>query len=154
MIVVRKAESRDAAACSAILRDSIRILCVADHRGDAGIVGDWTANKTPERVLRWIVDPQMTLLLAERIGKPAGVGAFSGDGEILLNYVAPAHRFVGVSRALLARMEALLAEGGIAVARLSSAETAHRFYRTGGWVDSGEPDRMFGLTGYPMEKQL
>jgi len=102
MISIREAEERDAEACSRVLCASIHELCVADHHGDADVVARWTANKTPERMARWIADPRATLFLAEHDGAPAGVGGgVSENGEILLNYVAPLYRFRGVSRAML-----------------------------------------------------
>jgi GNAT superfamily N-acetyltransferase len=103
---------------------------------------------------RWIANPRLTLFLAERDGQPAGVGCISEDGEVLLSYVAPAHRFCGISRAILAHAEVALAERGVSKARLTSTETAHRFYREAGWTDVGKPEIAFGLRGYPMEKEL
>jgi len=103
---------------------------------------------------RWIANPSLILFLAERNEQPAGVGCISADGEVLLNYVSPAHRFRGISRAILKHAEAALAEIGVSKGRLTSTETAHRFYREAGWTDVGEPEIMFGLRGYPMEKEL
>jgi GNAT superfamily N-acetyltransferase len=155
MLSIRKAEKCDAETCSQVLRASIRELCVAaDHRGDADLVAQWLANKTPERMVRWIADPRSTFFLAERDGAPAGVGSVSQDGEILLNYVAPLHRFCGVSRAMLAHLEHTLRERGVRTARLTSTATAHRFYCSAGWVDVGAPRVLFGISGYPMEKDI
>lgn len=154
MISNRTAEARDAEACAAIMRASIRELCRADHGGDAAIVDAWTANKTSANVLRWIGDPRLNVFLVERAGAPAGVGAVNERGEILLNYVAPAHRFTGVSRSLLAAMEGALKKAGVRTATLTSTETAHRFYQSAGWADAGPPEMKFGVGGYPMEKRL
>jgi GNAT superfamily N-acetyltransferase len=154
MVFVRSAKPQDADACSVILRDSIRALCLADHRGDAGIVDDWIANKTPAHVRRWIADSRLTVFVAERDGSLSGVGAVNDVGEIVLNYVSPAHRFAGVSKALLVAMEGALKKNGIRTARLTSTETARRFYRSAGWTDAGAPESKFGIDGYPMEKRL
>jgi len=154
MISIREAEERDAEACSRVLCASIRELCVADHHGNADVVARWTANKTPERMARWIVDPHATLFLAEHDGAPAGVGGVSENGEILLNYVAPLYRFRRVSRAMLTHMERTLGERGVRKARLTSTETAHRFYRSAGWMDLGDPEVVFGIRGYPMVKDM
>jgi hypothetical protein len=51
-------------------------------------------------------------------------------------------------------MEGVLAERGFAEGRLVSTRTAHRFYEACGWRDDGEPERLFGLDGYPMVKVL
>jgi GNAT superfamily N-acetyltransferase len=103
---------------------------------------------------RWIADQRLAVYVAERDGAVAGVGALSESGDVLLNYVAPAHRFAGVSRAVLAHLEQALRERGISWAVLSSTRTAHRFHRAAGWLDVGPPQPMFGMFVYPMAKQL
>ena len=154
MLSIREAEESDAEACSQVLCTSIRELCAADHHGDADLIARWAANKTPERIARWIADPHVTLFLADHDGVPAGVGGVSENGEILLNYVTPIYRFCGVSRAVLAHMEQTLRERGVRKARLTSTETAHHFYRNAGWADVGAPEMVLGIRGYPMEKDM
>jgi GNAT superfamily N-acetyltransferase len=154
MLSIRQAGERDAAACSEVLCASIRELCLADHKGDAELISRWIANKTPQHIARWAANPRIVLFLAELDGVPVGVGSISDEGEVLLNYVAPAYRFSGVSRAMLAHLEAALRERGISTARLTSTKTAHQFYRSAGWTDTAEPEVMFGIEAYPMEKEL
>jgi len=154
MLFIRRADEADAAACSNILSSSIRELCGADHNGNKEIIAKWIANKTPENVARLIANPRIAFFIVVRDGAAAGIGAISEDGEVLLNYVAPVHRFSGVSRAMLSHMEAALRALGVDKATLSSTETAHRFYRDAGWLDEGEPDVMFGVKGHPMVKEL
>ena len=154
MLSIRQADERDAEAFSEVLCASIRELCLADHNGDTECIMRWTANKTPEHVARWISNPRVTLFLAEREGSPVGVGCISEDGEVLLKYVAPAYRFSGVSRAMLAHLEAVLRERGVRKAKLTSTETAHRFYREASWVDTGKPEITFGIKAYPMKKEI
>ncbi|MGI9508749.1 MAG: GNAT family N-acetyltransferase [Geminicoccaceae bacterium] len=153
MISIRPATVKDAETLSRVLCGSIRLLCGADHKNDPTLVANWTANKTPEQMKRWVADPKVTIVLAERNGQAAGVGCSSSDGEILLNYVIPEHRFCGVSKAIMSHLEAALAASFVR-SKLTSTETAHRFYRDAGWVDVGEPVDVFGLRGYPMEKVL
>jgi hypothetical protein len=154
MITIRTAVPADAEAISRVLIRSIRQLCGADHGGDPEIIARWTANKTPEGVARWLADPRCALFLAERDGAPAGACSFNRHGRILLNYVDPAHRFCGVSRAMLGHMERALSLDGTGRALLGSTETAHRFYLSAGWRDAGPPERVMGMTEYPMEKTL
>ena len=154
MVSIRQITDGDAETLSKVLCASIRELCSADHKNDPEVIARWIANKTPEHMAQWIADPHLTLVLAERDEQPAGVGCISDQGEVLLNYVAPAHRFCGVSFAILAHLEAALAERGITKARLTSSETAHRFYRRAGWMDAGESPIVLGLRGFPMEKSL
>ena len=154
MIPIRPARRADAPAISRLLIRSICGLCHADHGGDAQIIARWTANKAPESVARWIVDASHPLFVAERVGRIAGTCAFSRTGRIVLNYVDPAHRFRGVSRAMLVHMEAELARAGLQEATLSSTETAYRFYLAAGWRDAGPVEMAFGIPGYPMRKAL
>jgi hypothetical protein len=111
---------------SAVLIASITELCEADHRNDPQLLAGWRENKSPERVAQWFESPASTLLVAERNGEIAAVGGyFASDRVVSLNYVAPAHRFAGVSTALLAAIEAGLGSGE---ASLESTQTARRFY--------------------------
>ena len=68
MIAIRRAAAADVPAMSRVLIASITDLCHADHRGDAGIIAGWTANKVPESVARWVAHPDLVLLVAELDG--------------------------------------------------------------------------------------
>ena len=151
MISVRLAEPRDAAAISVLLIDSITRLCAADHHDDPDILSRWLANKTPEGVALWFANSDNTMLVAEREGQIAAAGAFNISREIILNYVAPAHRFKRVSSALLSAIEAALGPGP---ATLSSTATARRFYSRRGWLETGDSEAWAGMTAYPMRKML
>ncbi len=120
---------------SRVLVASITDLCAADHHDDAAFLARWLHNKSPEMVGRMLANPRLSLFVAERDGAVAAVGAIEGADSVALNYVAPAHRFVGVSSALLAALEAEMARRGASVGRLVSTLTAERFYRSRGWMD-------------------
>lgn len=154
MITIRPAVPADAAAMSAVLTASIRELCTADHRNDAEILGGWLRNKTPQMVLKMLERPGALFLVAEHDGEIAAVGCLNGPDEIGLNYVAPAHRFRGVSKALLAALEDRIRSSAAPVARLTSTGTAHRFYLANGWHDAGPAEADRGMLCYPMEKRL
>lgn len=137
---------------SAVLIASITELCEADHRNDPQLLAGWRENKSPERVAQWFESPASTLLVAERNGEIAAVGGyFASDRVVSLNYVAPAHRFAGVSTALLAAIEAGLGSGE---ASLESTQTARRFYESRGWHVVGGLAKHRGIDGYPMRKLL
>jgi len=127
---------------------------VLDHKNDENVLTQWIANKTPENVERWILDQSSVVYVIEREGSICGVGGIRVSGEVTLNYVAPRYRFSGVSRLLLAHMEKELQGREVKNARLTSTETARRFYEASGWCGMGEPKRWLGMTGYPMEKSL
>src|SRR5215204_4016157 len=136
-MMIRDAALADAAACCEVLRRSIVELCVADHRNDPAVLARWLSNKTPEIVASWIGQPSGSLLVAIEDGAILGVGAVTDPGEITLNYVSPDARFRGVSRALIAVLEARAAGRGNTRCPLVSTETALRFYRSVGYVQDG-----------------
>jgi hypothetical protein len=137
---------------SAVMTASIRELCAPDHHDDPAVIARWTGNKTVAGVAAMLENPDVRLFVAEVDGTVAAVGAISpGKHEILLNYADPAHRFAGVSKALLTAMEEALGPGE---ARLDSTITAHRFYSAAGWTDAGVSAEHFGLTSIPMRKWL
>jgi GNAT superfamily N-acetyltransferase len=154
-VEIRDATSDDANAVCDVLRESISQLCVADHGNDPAILDRWLSNKKPEIIAAWSTQPENSLLVAVEGGAILGVGSVTDAGEITLNYVAPDSRFRGVSRALLGALEMRAAEPGNTRCTLTSTETAHRFYLSGGYIDDGAPVGKFGTrSGYPMSKRL
>jgi GNAT superfamily N-acetyltransferase len=153
-VEIRDARLEDAEQACDVLRRSISQLCIADHRNDPAILNAWLANKKPEIVATWMSKKGNSLLLAVEGDTILAVGSVTDAGEITLNYVAPDARFRGVSRALLRALEARSAERGNRRCTLISTETAHRFYRSAGYVDDGAPTGKFGTTGYPMSKMI
>jgi GNAT superfamily N-acetyltransferase len=152
---IRQARIEDAIEACAVLRRSIIELCVADHRDDPAILKRWLANKTPENVVAWLNRPDNHVLVATEASAILAVGALTDEGEITLNYVSPDARFRGVSRSLLAALEARARERGIDVCTLTSTETARRFYLAAGYVDQGPPKGNFGASsGYPMARRI
>jgi GNAT superfamily N-acetyltransferase len=136
---------------SAVLTRSITELCAADHGNDPAVLARWLANKTPDRVAQMLANPNSAFFVAEHGGVVAAVGCINKPDEIGLNYVSPAHRFAGVSRALLAAMEQHLRNRGVTTAQLSSTTTAHHFYLANGWHDAGPCELDFGMACQPME---
>jgi GNAT superfamily N-acetyltransferase len=140
---IRNAVPADAAAACEVLRRSISELCVADHGNDPAIIAGW------------IDQPGSSLLVAVENGTILAVGAVTDQGEITLNYVSPGARFRGISRALLAALEARAMERGNQRCTLVSTDTAHAFYRSAGYVDTGIPEGRFGTrASHPMTKTL
>jgi GNAT superfamily N-acetyltransferase len=152
---IRDARPEDAEEACVVLRRSIIELCEADHRRDPQLLEAWLSNKTPEIVAAWMLRTDASYLVAIERGAIAAVGAVTDAGEILLNYVSPDARLRGASRALLAAMEARAADRGARQCTLISTETARRFYRAGGYEETGAPVGKFGMdSGYPMSKVL
>lgn len=154
-MIIRDATSVDATKACGVLRACITELCTADHRQDPDILARWLANKTPANVAAWADSNGRSLLIAVEDDAVLAVGGVKDDGEITLNYVAPTARFGGVSASLLKALEARALARGATRATLLSTETAHRFYLSRGYEDTGVPQRKFGTTAsYPMAKIL
>lgn len=152
---IRDATPEDAEHACAVLRASIIELCAADHGNDPALLERWLANKRPDIVAGWIGRSDNSLLVAADGNSIIAVGSVTDAGEITLNYVAPQARFRGVSRAMLKALEARALERGNTRCRLHSTETAHRFYLSSGYVDTGAPAGKFGMdSGYPMSKLI
>jgi GNAT superfamily N-acetyltransferase len=152
---IRPANVEDAAQACDVLRRSITELCQIDHRDDPGILAAWLSNKTPDNVRSWIANPNTYVVVATDGAAIMGVGAIMSSGEIQLNYVSPAARFRGVSKAILKSLEAKARELGIPRCVLNSTETARRFYLSNGYVQQGSSASSFAkMTCYPMAKQL
>jgi GNAT superfamily N-acetyltransferase len=150
---IRATHSDNADSACAIVRRSITELCHQDHRGDPATIAAWLANKTAENMCRWIDQGHVFVATEETV--ILGVGAIANSGEITLNYVSPAARFQGISKAILARLEKQAAELGVKSIVLQSTATAHRFYLSAGYTDNGRPVGGFGMTTcHPMIKQL
>jgi len=154
-MLIRKARIDDAARACNVLRRSISELCGADHHGDPAILRRWLSNKTPAVVAGWIADPDNFALVAVEEDAVLAVGIVRHDGEITCNYVSPDARFRGVSKAMLAQLEATARDHGNDVCHLISTETAHRLYLSAGYEDCGVPQGKFGTTSsFPMLKRL
>jgi len=154
VIAVRRAVEADVEAMSALLVASITELCTLDHRNDPAALAAWTANKTPEGVRAMLDAAGSVLFVAEHGGEVAAVGCVLHGDEIGLNYVHPAHRFQGVSRALLVGMEQFMRDAGHAEGQLRSTKTAHRFYCANGWQDAGDRHTGRFIDAWPMVKAL
>ena len=154
-MLIRKAQIDEAAKACDVLRRSILELCGADHHNDPAIVRRWLANKTPAEVGSWIAHPDNVVLVAVEEEAVLAVGIVRSDGEITCNYVSPDARFRGVSKAMLAQLEAIARNHGNDVCHLISTETAHRLYLSAGYEDCGVPQGKFGTTSsFPMLKRL
>ena len=154
-MLIRRAQIADAASACDAMRRSIAELCGADHHDDPEILRHWLANKTPRHWAEWLAYEANTVLVAVDDETVLAVGVVRNDGEITCNYVSPDARFRGVSKAMLAELEATARGFGNDSSTLTSTETARRFYLAAGYEQVGMPEGKFGTTGaYPMLKRL
>ena len=141
-IQIRGATAADAAEAVYALRRSIAELCVEDHQHDPTELEGWLGNKTVAGWQQWIARDDAIVLAAERDSKIVGVGMATMGGEILLNYVHPEARFAGVSKAILAALEAKLRLQDVQRCQLESTVTARLFYESCGFHSEGEGNRI------------
>jgi GNAT superfamily N-acetyltransferase len=154
-MLIRRARPDEAAEICDVLRRSIAELCGADHHDDPAILQRWLDNKTPAVVGGWIAHPDNFVFVAVEEETVLAVGIVRHDGEITCNYVSPDARFRGVSKAMLAQLEATARDHGNDVCHLISTETAHRLYLSAVYEDCGVPQGKFGTTSsFPMLKRL
>ena len=154
MTMICAATPADAERAVQVMRQSIEELCISDHQRNDDALRMWLENKTPEQFRSWLASPGQHLLVAEIDEIICAVGGATRSGEITLNYVAPSARFQGLSKMMLGALERYLRDEGLVRAMLTSTQTAHRFYRSVGYVDIGAPELWGQLPGYPMAKDL
>lgn len=138
MTLIRLATEADAQSGIDTLRRSISELCVADHHGRPKEVEEWLSNKTIDAWRSWIERDDAVVLVAELDWKIVGVGMATFNGDILLNYVHPSTRFMGISNAILASLEKALKCEGVKCCRLESTITAQKFYESRGFLSREE----------------
>ncbi|MGL1919552.1 MAG: GNAT family N-acetyltransferase [Hyphomicrobiales bacterium] len=112
---------------------SITELCAADHTNLAEPLSQWLGNKTQDNMLRWIAAPEIFMLVAHMDDKLAGMGSVNDQGRVLMNYVHPNFRFVGVSKAIMNGLLAHCKSLDLRQATLESSKTALEFYKGCGW---------------------
>jgi len=151
---IRRARPTEAGDIAALVRASITELCVDDHGGNRAKIDSWLENKTKAHLDDWLTRPEMAIYVMNAGGDLAAAGCHNERGIVLMNYIAPAHRFRGISSAMLIHLEDGMRSQGICEPRLVSTATARRFYETRGWQAYGEVIPCMGVTGQPMRKRL
>lgn len=147
-MIIRDALPADAAAMTAVRAASIRDLCAPDHGGDAATIARWIG--PDDKFDKLLAQPDLTLIVVEVDGQIVGLGGVSGEW-VVLNYVHPAFRLQGISKAIMQALEARMVAQGIAVGFLDSTATAVQFYQSIGWLADGPFDRD---VGQPMQKSF
>jgi len=152
---VRQAQAEDADAAVGVVRRSITELCAADHHGDADTLARWLANKTPQKFLEWIANPDNFCVIAEVGSSLTGVGLLHRSGEIRLFYLDPAAQRQGIGSAIHRALEDHAREWGLRILTLDSTALAGAFYEHSGYRSTGPSKPAFGMVRtYPYEKRL
>jgi GNAT superfamily N-acetyltransferase len=150
---IRTATTSDATAICEVIRRSIVVCCIADHRNDPNVVSAWLQNKTPANTVVWIGSVDAIALVAVRGSDLVGF-ALSNRDELALCYVAPEALHQGVGKGLLRVIESRALSRGVSTLRLDSTRTARDFYVRNGFSVSGPAQVWAGMEGTPMQKQL
>jgi GNAT superfamily N-acetyltransferase len=153
-ISIRPALASDAVEAADLLRRSIIELCLPDHGNDAERLEHWLSNKTPKHFLKWIEDPLNAIFVAFAGGRMASAGGVREAEGIVLNYVHPEARFMGVSNAMMIHLEGTLKARGDGTAYLISTVTARPFYAARGYGERDLLPEQRPPYGIAMEKKL
>ena len=138
-----------------VVRQSITVLCAADHHNDEKTLAMWLANKTPQNFLVWLSNTDNFCVIAESGSHLLGVGVLQRRGEILLFYLAPDAQRQGIGRMIHAALEEQAAHWGLASLYLESTALACPFYEALGYTSNGSPVQKFSmLQCFPYAKQL
>jgi N-acetylglutamate synthase-like GNAT family acetyltransferase len=151
---IRLALDKDAPAVCEVLRRSIVECCLKDHKNNQAILDAWLANKTPENVQSWISSADSHFLIAEKHHQIVGAASLSKTGVVLLCYLSPDARFLGVGKALLLALEDHARRCELKEMTLSSTETGYQFYLRNGFKDVGKELSSFGTPCIKMSKAL
>jgi GNAT superfamily N-acetyltransferase len=146
MISIRVPTQDDApAACNVLIR-SITELCVEDHHNDPDLLASWLKNKTIRNVAAWISSPNLCCVVGVDESGICGFGSASRLGEVLLCYVDPRARFLGVSSMMLEALEVQALSWGLSQLQLTATRTALRFYKRRGYVVAGDIESHLEVT--------
>ncbi|WP_082837021.1 GNAT family N-acetyltransferase [Labrenzia sp. OB1] len=148
------ASSADSHEIAIVLRRSIMELCSDDHDNNPKKYEPWLKNKTAANIENWIHGQGGVFTAVDPHRKVLGVAMGSPDGEVLLNYVLPDVRCTGISKMLMRTLEDYFRDRGLERARLTSTETARRFYHSLGYSETDEIETRRGMTFRRFEKVL
>jgi GNAT superfamily N-acetyltransferase len=151
MISIRAATQADAPEAGSVLIRSITELCVGDHHNDPDLLASWLVNKTIRNVAAWIDSPNLYSVVGVDESGICGFGSASQLGEVLLCYVDPRARFLGVSSMMLEALETRALSWGLKELHLTSTRTALRFYKRRGYVVAGATESELEV---PMTKTI
>jgi GNAT superfamily N-acetyltransferase len=153
--MARPATAQDASDAIDVVRQSITVLCVADHLNDTATLARWLANKSPASFETWISNPENFCAVEEVDGRVQAVGLLHRSGELRLFYVAPGHERKGLGRNIHALLLWRAREWGLPKLHLESTSVARVFYESLGYQPSGPQRLLFGvLQAFPYQKAI
>ncbi len=152
---VRVAKKSDATDAAALLRDSIRELCAADHANDEATLGLWLSNKNTSHLEQWILEPTNHVVVVHHADLMVGLGLLHRSSEVQLCYVRPGHTRRGIGQLVISALETQALHWGLHQLKLTSTHHARAFYERLGYVADGPAQAVFSaVVGYPYKKLL
>jgi len=131
---IRAMRSEDARRFLEIQRESARGIAAGDY--PSAVIEAWAPLPiTDEVVARFLSNADDEIrLIAELDGQPAGIGALVlSNSELRACYVVPSAARRGVGTAIVAEIERIARDHGLAYLRLESSLTAEPFYAALGY---------------------
>lgn len=126
-LIIRQFTAPDAEAWLEVHRAAVRVIAARDY--SQAVIDAW-APPINARMIEYLrAGPAGTKIIAELDGEIAGIGELAGENsELRACYVSPEFARRGVGKALVAELEALARNAGIAALSLNSSITAELFY--------------------------
>lgn len=157
-VSVRAMQAADARHFLEIHHESVRGLAAKDY--PLGVIDAWAPPISSERLQRFIENRDNEIrLLAERDGEAVGISALVvANSELRACYVLPSAARRGVGAAIVAAIEGIAREQGLAFLQLESSVTAEPFYAALGYRVEERGERPIGpdvlMAAVKMRKEL
>ncbi len=152
--MIIQAKTNHSQAICDVIKQSIQMLCVADHNNDPDILKSWLKNKTPENCKLWIESKQSKSFVAISNDIPIGISQIGRNGYIFLCYLHPDEKGKGIGKQLLVACEKQALIWKLDNMVVDSSYTAKPFYKSQGFKSCGEPFTEDNLRSYPLVKRL
>jgi putative acetyltransferase len=158
-VSVRPMQADEARRFLEIHHDSVRGLAANDY--PPFVIDAWAPLPiTDERLQRFLQNPDNEIrLIAERDGESVGIGGLVvANSELRACYVLSTAARCGVGAAIVAEIERLAREHGLAYLRLESSLTAEPFYTAMGYRVEGNSEHKIApgvsMAAITMRKEL
>ena len=147
-LIIRQFAASDAEAWLEVHHAAVRVIAASDY--PQAVIDAWAPPISARMIANAQAGSPGTKIVAELDGEMAGIGELVPENsELRACYVAPDFARRGVGTALVAELEALARNGGIAALSARSSVTAEPFYLHLGYEVTGRGTHVLH-TGEPM----
>jgi putative acetyltransferase len=147
-LIIRKFAGSDAEAWLVLHHAAVHVIAARDY--SRAVIDAWAPPISARMIEDLQAGPPGTRIVAELDGAMAGIGELAPrNSELRACYVSPGFARRGVGRALMAELEALARNAGIAALSVDSSVTAEPFYLHLGYEVTGRGSHVLH-TGEPM----